>query len=157
MKIKYLRKSIVFQEIPGEISLSLEITNCPHRCSGCHSSELQQDIGIELTKEVLIDLINEHKIDDKYLITCVLFMGGDQHEELSNLLDVVCDCGLKTALYSGNDYIYGDLINYLDYLKLGKYIEELGSLTSETTNQRLYNIINYGSDFYWEEIKLNRG
>ncbi len=141
MKIKYLRSNIVFQEIPGEISLSFEITNCPYCCHNCHSPELQEDIGIELTVDVLRYYIEKNKINNKMLISCVLFMGGDQHPELLDLIKVVKEYNLKTALYTGSDDVDIILKNQLDYLKTGPYIKEFGDLRSKNTNQRLYKIV----------------
>ena len=35
---------------------------------------------------------------------------------------------------------YGYFLNFLDYLKVGSYISNLGGLDSKTTNQRLYSL-----------------
>jgi len=48
----------------------------------------------------------------------------------------------KTAWYSGNSKLYENAHHYFDYIKLGKYIKELGGLNSSTTNQRFYRIEN---------------
>lgn len=140
--MKFISKNIVFQEIPNEISLSFEISNCPFRCDGCHTPELQQDIGTELTKDILISFIEQNRLNNKMLITCVLFMGGEQHKEIYDLLDVCKQYELKTALYTGADSVDDSLIKKLDYVKLGPYIKELGGLKSEKTNQVLYRIVN---------------
>lgn len=143
MKIKYLRTSIVFQEIPNEISLGIEITNCPNRCPNCHTTELQKDIGVELTETRLKELIEFNRVNEKFfLISCVLFMGGDQHEELESLIKVVKEYNLKAALYTGNEFVSVNIEDELDYVKTGSYVEELGNLKSETTNQVLYRIIH---------------
>lgn len=141
--IKYLRTSIVFQEIPNEISLAIEITNCPNRCKNCHTPELQQDIGAELSETRLRELIEFNRVNEKFfLISCVLFMGGDQHEELKSLIKVVKEYNLMAALYTGNNFVSANMEDLLDYLKTGSYVEELGNLKSETTNQVLYRIIH---------------
>ena len=59
--VKYCGHYITAQEVPDEISLVLSITNCPHRCEGCHSPWLQADIGDELTPEILRHLIKAYK------------------------------------------------------------------------------------------------
>ena len=45
--IKYVPEdtSVVFLEIPDEICCAINISNCPHRCDGCHSQYLRKDIG----------------------------------------------------------------------------------------------------------------
>ena len=43
--LKYYNYDIVFQEIPDEVTLAVNLTNCPHRCIGCHSPHLRHNIG----------------------------------------------------------------------------------------------------------------
>ena len=38
--LKYVDSQITFREIPDEITLCINISNCPFRCKGCHSKEL---------------------------------------------------------------------------------------------------------------------
>ena len=47
--IKYTDTQIVFSEIPDEITLAINISNCQNNCPGCHSPYLKQNIGKELT------------------------------------------------------------------------------------------------------------
>ena len=54
--MKYVDTKIVFQELPNEITLAINISGCPCACIGCHSSYLSQDIGELLTKEALQQL-----------------------------------------------------------------------------------------------------
>ncbi len=143
--LKVASFDIVFQEIPGEVTLALNLSNCPCHCPGCHSQHLWEDIGEPLTPELLDNLIDRYK----GLITCVAFMGGDaEPEEVLRLAALVQ--GLKTAWYSGRPSSpseYGDL-GSLDYVKFGPYIESLGGLKSEKTNQRLYKRVGDS----WEDI-----
>ncbi len=135
---------IVFQEIPGEVTLALNISNCPCHCPGCHSQHLAQDIGEPLDEALLDDLIGRYK----GLITCVAFMGGDaEPQEVASLAEYVKKGGLKTAWYSGRT-TYPKNPKVLDFLKLGPYVEELGGLKSEKTNQRLYKRVGDT----WEDI-----
>ena len=69
--IKYIRLSRALLEVPDELSLCLEITNCPHKCPYCHSPELRDDIGLIVTPEEIDRLLEEHKYT-----TCICFMGG---------------------------------------------------------------------------------
>ena len=43
--LKYVNTDIVFQEIPDEVTLAVNISNCPCRCPGCHSEYLWEDVG----------------------------------------------------------------------------------------------------------------
>lgn len=133
--LKYYNYDIVFQEIPDEVTLAVNITHCPHRCVGCHSPHLQKNIGNVLDERTLDTLL------DKYgrQITCVCFMGGDRLpkdvETLAQHLHK--NTKLKVAWYSGNTALPHNLKSF-DYVKIGGYKAELGGLRSRTTNQRLY-------------------
>lgn len=138
--LRYLTSMVVFQEIPDEITLSLNITNCPFKCEGCHSPELRENIGTELTVAKAIELVNKNPY-----ITCLCFMGGDaQHEEIIKLSKELRGnfLNLKLAMYSGREEINPRLIPHLDYYKVGPWITEKGPLNSRTTNQKLYKIEN---------------
>lgn len=145
--IKYLDYYITFQEVPNEIALTFTITNCQHRCPGCHSPWLRNDEGKSLL-ENLENILSRYKDD----ITCVCFMGeGNDVAELWTALKIVKDHGLKTCLYSGSDtsaswFSMKECGDVLDYLKLGPYDEKRGGLDSETTNQIMFRI--FGSDLY---------
>lgn len=137
--LKYTHYDIVFQEVPNEVTLVFNISGCPYRCKGCHSQYLWDYIGNDVRQDIG-DVISKYK----ELITCVCFMGGDQNiVELQELLMMVKDIyKLKTCIYSGNDNLntFSELVEYLDYLKIGRYIEELGGLGSDYTNQKFYGI-----------------
>jgi len=145
--IKVASYDIVFQEIPGEVTLALNLSGCPCHCAGCHSPYLWEDTGEDLTEDLLDELI------DKYagLITCVAFMGGDKApEEVAALAEYMKHSdrsALKAAWYSGRMEMPG-ISGPFDYVKIGPYVEELGGLKSKTTNQRLYKRV--GSE--WEDI-----
>lgn len=139
--LKYINTQIGFAEVPDEISLCINISNCPCHCKGCHSAYLAEDVGNNLDLQVLTTLIDSNKG-----ITCVCIMGGDI--DPSEVDDIAQDIkeyypGLKVAWYSGRQELSEDInLEWFDYLKLGPYIEELGPLTSKTTNQRFYKVIN---------------
>ena len=144
--MKYYNYDIVFQEVPDEVSLAINITGCPNHCEGCHSPHLWQDIGEPLTEEALISLIAKYES----LITCVCLMGGDAepHNVMALLQYVRERTHLRTAWYSGRDKLpsivetmcTSSLQNIFNYIKLGPYIPEKGGLKSKTTNQRIYRI-----------------
>lgn len=152
--IKYLETLITFAEIPDEITLCINITNCPCNCNGCHSSYLSKDIGEELNNDVLDKLIS-----DNSGISCIAFMGGDSSpKEINDLAKYVKDkYSISVAWYSGRQELSKDInLDNFDYIKLGPYIKELGPLTSKTTNQRLYQygklFSDYTIDKCWKDI-----
>ena len=148
-KLKYLGYSIVFQEVPDEVTLAINISGCPHRCEGCHSKYLWEYEGNYILDD-LVGLIEKYK----GLITCVCFMGGDQNWlELMHLAHIVDYYGLNVALYSGmpSRLSLYNVAQWFDYVKVGAYDSNLGGLTSKTTNQRMYKQINKPSNI-WEDI-----
>jgi anaerobic ribonucleoside-triphosphate reductase activating protein len=138
--LKYLYAKEIFKEVPDEITLGISISGCKIRCKGCHSPELWKDEGTPLDTKELMKLLEKHKG-----ITCVCFFGGEH--DLNALGELIAyvhyRAYLRTAWYSGLDGIPEecmDMMDYLDYIKIGRYIKELGGLDSPTTNQRLYKI-----------------
>lgn len=137
--LKYVDVLVGFAEVPDEISLCINLSGCPHKCKGCHSPYLQNDVGEPLTKLVLTQLI-----EDNLGITCVCFMGGDNDIPwLCDLAKYVQDTHkLKTAWYTGLEWtprtIERPVTEVFDFIKTGPYIEQFGPLNSPTTNQRFY-------------------
>lgn len=137
--LKYVDSKVVFAEIPDEITLAINISNCPCHCEGCHSSYLAEDIGEPLDLQHLTNLIDSNKG-----ITCVCIMGGDANP--SEVDDIAQDIKeyypeLKVGWYSGRQELSKDIeLGNFDYIKLGPYIEEFGPLNSRTTNQRFYKV-----------------
>ena len=146
--IKYVDTKVVFQEIPDETILAINISNCPCHCKGCHSSYLAEDIGTPLDEDSLVELLLNNKG-----ITCIAFMGGDSDPEYINwLASIMRDMNdsepgnwadVKIAWYSGRQELSPDIdLRNFDYIKLGPYIEEKGPLSSRTTNQVMLQIDN---------------
>ena len=129
---------IVFQEVPGEISLCFSISGCKLRCKGCHSPFLwKEGKGKLLTQEYYTKLLNRYK----NYATCVLFMGGEWHElELIEYLKIANEKEYKTCLYTGEETVSEYISAKLTWLKTGKWIEHLGGLESVTTNQKFIEI-----------------
>lgn len=138
--MKYVDTLVSFSEIPDEITLCINISNCPNKCEGCHSSWLQENIGIELNNYELYDIINKNSG-----ISCVCFMGGDSNpEEINNLAIKIKSKNLKVGWYSGKSEI-SDKINIknFDYIKIGPYLKDKGPLSDKNTNQKMYEIIHF--------------
>ncbi len=137
---------IVFQEVPGEVTLALNLSACPNRCTGCHSPHLREAVGEPLDDELLEGLLARYG----GAVTCVAFMGGDgDPAEVDRLAARVKGAAqLKTAWYSGREELSPAvrLANF-DFIKLGPYDQQRGGLDSpDTTNQRFYRIEGSGAD-----------
>lgn len=149
--IKYASYAVTFAEVPDEVCLTIQITNCPHRCKGCHSPYLQQDIGKDLESD-LLSLLKRYE----GRVTCVCLMGDGQDNLAMNriLLMIKLFSSLKTAIYSGYTDDQCKWMHYynLDYLKTGPFIKELGGLDTKSTNQRMYRNKRPGIKADWEDI-----
>lgn len=142
--IKYYTKQVCFQEIPEEISYTYFISGCPNRCPDCHSKHLWEDTGTFVTETLAEDLQTSARF-----CTCILFMGGDDPQHVESLKLVLNYCrraGYKTALYTGLELsqVDAEVLQLLNYIKVGPYIKELGGLKADTTNQRLYKLNKLG-------------
>lgn len=137
--LKYVDAKVVFAEVPDEVTLAINISNCPCQCKSCHSSYLAEDIGRILTIGPLFNLIEDNKG-----ISCVSFMGGDSEPEKVNGLAWAIKKkypNLKVAWYSGRQELSNNVnLGNFDYIKLGPYKEEFGPLNSRATNQRMYRV-----------------
>ena len=137
---------ITTQDVLDEISLAISVSGCPLHCKGCHSSfTWDPKFGEELTNDKLEQLIKKNKY-----ISCVLFYGGEwQMNRLMELIGIVKNNGLKVCLYTGlmlEEVVKTkmELLSALDYIKVGRWIEEKGGLNKKTTNQRFYKVVNNG-------------
>lgn len=140
--IKYVPEmtSIVLEEIPDRVTLAVDISNCRGNCVGCHSPFLKEDVGEELTPEIIDGLVGEN-----FGIDCFLFLGeGRDPDRLLELASHVRSLGLVPALYSGRREVDGHYWEIFDYIKVGPYIPESGPLNNPTTNQRLYRVLEDG-------------
>ena len=142
--LKYVNTGVVFQEIPDEVTLAINISNCPCRCPGCHSHYLWEDIGLPLDADAIDDFVKKYGKD----ITCIAFMGGDADPKSVNQLALYIHetyPEFKVAWYSGRIRITSAICKTdFNYIKIGPYIKHLGPLKQPTTNQRLYRQMENG-------------
>ena len=147
--LKYAASDVTFAEYPNEVALYIEISGCPIHCPECHSKFLWENVGVELTDEVIT-----HIIRDCDGITAVVIGGGDQDEKgVIRIIQYIKTHfpTLKICWYSGKEHITQLMDSFiqhdkmLDAIKLGPYIESHGPLNKETTNQRFFRI-DYSKD-----------
>jgi anaerobic ribonucleoside-triphosphate reductase activating protein len=135
--LRYADYDIVFQEIPDEVTLAINLSNCPNHCKGCHSAYLMEDLGEPLTEESLSTLLGKYG----KAITCVCFMGGDaspaEVEQLAAFLHKQTITPVKVGWYSGKSKLPEHFdVSHFQYIKLGPYIESLEEL-------KIYLFANY--------------
>ncbi|WDD97342.1 anaerobic ribonucleoside-triphosphate reductase activating protein [Thalassomonas actiniarum] len=138
MPFNCLTPTIVFQEVPGEISLCFSITGCKLACRGCHSTELwNENNGQDLNKDTFCRYLDQYA----GLLSCIVFFGGEwQAPELIEKLKIARAQGLKTCLYSGQEHIDISISQHLTYLKTGKWTPKRGGLDNPATNQVFFDL-----------------
>lgn len=140
--LKYINCGIVFQEIPDEVTLSINISNCPCHCPGCHSNYLWQDTGTPLDENTIDNFVKVYGKD----ITCICLMGGDADPKRVNQLAEYVNAKyphIRTGWYSGRSRLSKEIEkSNFDYIKIGPYLKHLGGLKESTTNQRLYKKVD---------------
>lgn len=77
--LKYVDTKVTFAEIPNEITLCINLSNCPCHCINCHSQYLAEDIGEILTFSRIQKLLKDNEG-----VTAICFMGGDNDPKLIN-------------------------------------------------------------------------
>lgn len=138
LMLKYVDAEITFAEIPDEITLCINISNCPCHCENCHSSYLANDIGELLDLQHLTNLIDSNRG-----ISCVCIMGGDANP--SEVDDIAQDIKeyypeLKVGWYSGRDTLSKDIdVGNFNYLKVGHFNGL--PLNNKNTNQVMYKVM----------------
>lgn len=146
VRLKYVDTRVTFAEVPDEITLCINISNCPCHCEGCHSPYLAKDIGKDLDEDAIVELLIKNKG-----ITCIAFMGGDSDpssinwlaNEIRKINDTPgCWTDVKIAWYSGRQELSKDIdLDNFDYIKLGPYMKDRGPLNNRNTNQRFYEVL----------------
>lgn len=139
--LRYIDTDIVFQEIPDEVTLAVNLSGCPCRCPGCHSKHLWGDEGEPLTADAVACMLSRAPQG----VTCISLMGGDaQPAEVNTLASALRSRfpRLRLAWWSGRTLLSPavSLANF-DYIKLGPYLRHLGPLRNPRTNQRLYRVV----------------
>ena len=133
---------ITLNEIPDKVAFFIELGSCTQRCKGCHSKELWEEVKDPTPLDILL------KEADKAInmgANAIVLMGGTCNglniKELSTILQALSELA-PTCLYSGSD---DEKLNRffaeetdITWIKTGSYKEELGGLSSPTTNQRFY-------------------
>ena len=144
-----------FTAAPG-VSLTLFMQGCPHHCEGCHNPETWDFNGGKDVPPNLIDIICE-KINDRGIHRKFCIMGGeplcDENLFFTNLIITEVRKRLPNQeIYLWTGYTYYQLINKsnqnlknilnnIDYLIDGPYIQELRDIRLPMRGSSNQNII----------------
>lgn len=133
---------ITLNEVPDKVAFFIELGSCTQKCKGCHSKELWEEVK---TPTPLDDLLAEAEQAIDKGANAIVLMGGTCNgllpEELFIILQALSEVA-PTCLYSGSDdeklnRFFAEETN-ITWIKTGSYKEELGGLSSPTTNQKFY-------------------
>lgn len=145
MKLPVVETTITLTEIPDQISFTVVLGNCCRKCKGCHSAYLQYKLPESLWTDVF-HIVEQAKKAKKQGATAILLMGGTTNGIKPDVLqDAIARLAkiLPVGIYSGSEYnsIYNKILRddpNLTWLKTGEFIEELGGLDKEHTNQQFF-------------------
>ena len=157
LKVKYpFEISFLDYPSPEGWAVMLYIPGCEHNCKNCHSPDLQDfNYSYNIKNFNMDELIREIRLTclrnntDKIVLT-----GGDplhpKHlQNVKYLLELLYKYKFKICIYTGYDinYIKEQDIKYFEFIKCGKYIENLKQKSEKTDNkftlasknQKIYN------------------
>lgn len=137
--LKYIEFGVSHMEVPGESCLCIYISGCTNNCTNCHYPELQSPTEGEILEKYFDDIVDLYRKQ----ITCVCFMGEgecseESRKELVMYVRKLHAKNILSCLYSGRDCEIEKWMSDFDFIKLGSYKEEYGSLLECTTNQKLF-------------------
>ena len=134
-------------------SFDIYIAGCSGspKCLGCHNPE-SWDFNIGRNFDEVYFLEIKNKIDEfDIMIDNIMIFGGEpldqDHDELINLLKSLSKLNKKIWLFTRYDLqdVPSNISVYLDYIKTGRYIEELKidsniqhGINLATSNQKIF-------------------
>ena len=160
LKYPVVNTDITFNELPDKMAYAIELGECKQHCVGCHSPELQEE-DVPLTS--LLDILEEAQDAIDAGANAIVVMGGTNNKHISaesliSLLSALSDIA-PTGLYSGSEDEEHDKMiaveGHCTWLKTGPYVDTLGGIESERTNQRFYRITGqYDIDAQYNLVAL---
>ena len=150
---------------PG-VRVSLFVSGCRNRCKGCFNPETWRfDYGQEFTLKTFFEI--EDALDKKH-IDGLTILGGDPFEpENIEIVTAICEavkklCPGKTIwIYTGYTYEYvslkyPEILDYIDVLVDGPFIEALKDISLEFRGSSNQRIIDVPESLKSGEVKLWR-
>lgn len=139
------------------VRVVLWVSGCRHACPNCHNKQTWSPTsGIPFDEQALNEIYAE--LDNPY-VDGITFSGGDPLHPLNvnTILWLCTQIKLKYPtkniwLYTGYtlddiQYLYSSILEYIDVLVDGKYIEELKSPEKHWVGSRNQRVLRRGFDF----------
>jgi len=112
---------------PG-IRTVLFVQGCLRKCEDCHNpSTWDIEMGKEIDIEEIVEDLNKKCLNKKLTIS-----GGEPLLQYPAILELVKNLDdFNIVLYTGFEFdnVSKEILHYLDYIKVGKYIKEQRSTT----------------------------
>lgn len=136
----------------------LWVAGCENYCKGCHNPETWSfTAGQPFTKQQVAEILDSLKPEH---ISGITISGGDplNHHNIVDVFDLCkiikmsfpektiwCYTGntFEEYLRSGEGTVYRDILNYIDVIIDGKYVEDLRDMSLQwrgSSNQRVINV-----------------
>ena len=128
-------RQVTFSEVPDYISYTFFVAGCPMKCKGCSwegKFSSKTEMNLSEYKSILKSQVG--------FCDAVCFLGGEWEEDIVEYLKIAKEMGFKTCLYTGKDKLEKEIMEQLNFVKLGSYQEKKGGLMKETTNQKFINL-----------------
>lgn len=166
MKVVYINENDIADGATG-VAVSLWVGDCPHKCKGCHNSELwETDFPEADNKEIAKQIISSIKKDG--LVRDFSVLGGEplmpsNIEGVAFVVKSVRKAFPDIKIYCWTGYTLEELKNFegedlknvkqiidnINYLIEGRYIESLRDTSLRlrgSSNQRVFRTQNKGFD-----------
>jgi len=141
MRVSSINTSFI--DYPDVTSMIVFMTGCDIKCKGCQNPKLQDpEYGVDVDLDSIV-----HYYENKPMCKAVVFSGGDPLYQFEDLLKACIELkgkGAKICIYTGECFnnVPKILFNHIDLLITEPYVEQLGPLSSPTTNQKCWDIID---------------
>jgi anaerobic ribonucleoside-triphosphate reductase activating protein len=128
-------RQVTFSEVPDYISYTFFVAGCPMKCKGCSwegKFSSKTEINLSEYKKILKSQVGFCEV--------ICFLGGEWEYDIVEYLKTAKEMGFKTWLYTGRDNLPKEIMDNLNFVKLGSYQANKGGLMKETTNQKFINL-----------------
>lgn len=150
--------NIGYIDIPNTITLNIYTVGCPHKCNGCHASDLQ-DINHKDRQILTSELIHSKLVNCKEFYQGICWLGGDPLYQFEDFIKInqqlkYFNKDLLITCFTGYTYLdfniekQFDLLSCVDILIDGPWQGKV--LSDPETNQKIwinnkieFNQINY--------------
>jgi len=140
MRISSIETS--FLDHPNHTTMIVFMSGCSLRCPNCQNPALQDpNAGSEASVSDI-----KAELAKRPLCRSITFSGGDPLFQQNELISFCKELSqfVPIAVYTGKalSEVPTELLQYIKFLKTEPYVESLGGVSSATTNQMCWDVVN---------------